>query len=76
MKNRLISSGISDQNKRMFETDVLQAISQFNEGYFDLASLLFEDILYYYPYKKMDDFRYYLAECYYEIGSNTCTHKK
>jgi len=64
LKSSLISSGTEAQNRRMFEADVFQAVDEFNEGNFEVASNLFQDILQFYPYKKMEDFQYYLAECY------------
>ncbi len=64
LKERLISKGTEAQNSRLFEADVLQAVHEFNNGNFALAQYFFEDILKFYPYKKMADFQYYLAECY------------
>ena len=65
LKNRLISKGTKVQIRRLFEAEAVQAIAEFNEGNFTIAELLFNDILSFYPYTQMDDFRYFLAECYF-----------
>ena len=65
LKKRLISTATNLQTKRLFDAEVVQAIIEFNAGNFKVAELLFEDILRYYPYSRMDDIRYFLAECYF-----------
>ncbi len=65
LKKRLISSATNLQLKRLFDAEVVQAIFEFNESNFEVAELLFKDILGYYPYSQVDDISYFLAECYF-----------
>ncbi len=62
IKQKLIETGRDHQVKRMFDEDANRAVVEYDAANFEIAGLLFSDIIKFYPYKRMEDFKFYLAE--------------